>query len=241
MTTFGGVEGSTTTTQVRSYSQRYQGVASAQAAQAAALAVLQQARAAAAAAAAGGPASAGHNLDLSARHGSSCAGSTASLSVGLEVVGAQGAAGYSSAGRQVLQEDDSLRLSGQADSSGRGSCSSAGLCGEFGGTCGSMGPLGVHAAAHILDVSGSTCPTAALLVRRHAWAKHLQQKKHATGSAVRQVRKQEQKHGAAATAQSSPFAAAAAAARQLAETQKLLLCRQRRGVCSRLLQQQCRC
>jgi hypothetical protein len=140
VTTFGRVEGSTTTTQIRSYSQRYQGVASAQAAQAKALAVLQQAHAAAAVT------SAGHGL--SARHGSSCAGSTASLSVGLEAAGEQGAAaGYSST-------DDSLRLSGQADSSGRGSCSSVGLCGEVGGRCG-VAPLGVHtAAANILYVSG---------------------------------------------------------------------------------------
>lgn len=127
VTTFGGVEGSTTTTQVRLYSQRYHGPASAHTAQAAALSVLQQAHAAAAAAAAATNAFR-HPLG---QHGS-CNDSTASLAAGL-AVGEPGSVSYSAAaGEGSSAAEDYMRESGATDgdycySSGRGSCSSQGL------------------------------------------------------------------------------------------------------------------
>jgi hypothetical protein len=138
VTTFGGVEGSTTTTQVRSYSRRYHGPASAHTAQAAALSVLQQAHAAAAAAAAASNAF----RHPSGQHGS-CTGSTASLAAGL-AVGEPGSFSYSAAaGEGLSAAEDCLRESGATDgdycySSGRGSCSSQVLSVDVGRDGGCM-------------------------------------------------------------------------------------------------------
>lgn len=156
VTTFGGVEGSTTTTQVRSYSQRHHGPASAQTAQATALSVLQQAQASAEAAAAS------YAFHRPSRQRGSVAGSTASLSAGVAV--GDTAVVSTSVGEGAFSAEDLLQQSGASNgesvfSSGRGSCSStACLSVDVGREA--VGPLPC-AAAHVLygGAHDSACET----------------------------------------------------------------------------------
>lgn len=123
VTTFGGNEGSVTSTQVRSYSQRYLGSASAVTAKATALSTVQQAQLSVATAAARRP----------SRHPASCTGSIASLSAGLAV--GEGINAGNSAG-VLAEHNDEWCATPQVESrfsSGRGDCGSQALSVEVGG------------------------------------------------------------------------------------------------------------
>jgi len=156
VTTFGGNEGSVTSTQVRPYSQRYLGSASAVTAQATALSTVQQAQlsvaAAAAAAAARRP----------SRHPASCTGSIASLSAGLAV--GEGINAGNSAG-VLAEHNDEWCATPQVDSrfsSGRGDCGTQALSVEVGGDGYTHLQLQSHGGQHSAYDNACETPTLGL-------------------------------------------------------------------------------